>query len=512
MNPSIATLVYVVGIACLFYLDRDKSVRTSRALWLPVIWVWIIGSRPVSFWIGGDLPGNDAAIQALELNGSAPDRIVFQILVVAGMIVIAHRAMRARVLLRNSLPILAYFFYCLVSILWSDFPGVAAKRWIKAVGDLVMVLIVVTDKEPIAALKRFFSRTGFILLPISLLFIKFFPALGRSYDQWIGTQFNVGVTTDKNLLGVITFVLSLGALWRILTLSQRGRVPGRARHLLAQGALLGFGVTLLRMANSATSLASFVVGAGLMLTTLLPLIRRRIAAVHALVLSLLFTAGLTMLLGGQGDVVHALGRDSTLTGRTDIWKDVIPMAPNALIGAGFESFWLGPRLEKMASDFQNLHVTEAHNGYIEVYLQLGLVGLFFIALVVINGYLRSVTTFRRDPILGGILLAIILTGSIYNITEAGFRMMDPMWVFFLLAVVASGGITSGVVAESTTSDAVTERPVRGLATEKWVAARARVRSFRTLLTLNVSFIRSTRATGYALNRSSASLRCQNDLV
>ena len=42
-----------------------------------------------------------------------------------------------------------------------------------------MILIVVTDEQPVAALPPF-SRPGFILLPLSLLFIKYYPNLGRS--------------------------------------------------------------------------------------------------------------------------------------------------------------------------------------------------------------------------------------------------------------------------------------------------------------------------------------------
>src|SRR5262245_2525644 len=60
MNPSLASLVYAVGIAGLFYLDRDKSDRTSRALWIPVIWFWITGSRAVSLWLNGGIASADS--------------------------------------------------------------------------------------------------------------------------------------------------------------------------------------------------------------------------------------------------------------------------------------------------------------------------------------------------------------------------------------------------------------------------------------------------------------------
>jgi exopolysaccharide production protein ExoQ len=439
MAPSVALLLYCIGIAGLFYLDRDKSIRTSRALWLPVIWLWIIGSRPISAWMGSS-PENDAALQAVQLEGTPTDRLIFLILVAAGIIVIVRRAKQTRDLLVTIWPILIFFSYCLVSVFWSDFPDVAAKRWIKATGDLVMVIIVVTDAQPLAALKRFFSRTGFILLPASLLLIKYFPDLGRSYDPWFGHVSQTGVTPGKNALGVITLVLSLAAAWQVITLLRYPKMPCRRRHLLAQGTLLAFGVALLTTANSATSLACFIVGTALMLATGLRVIRRRPGNVHALMLALCITAGLVMILGGEKTVVQTLGRNTTLTGRTDIWKLVLPMAPNFFGGAGFESFWIGPRLEKVWDALPNLHVNEAHDGYLEVYLNVGAVGLSLIVLVFIHGYRRCVATFRSNPTLGSLLLAYLMVAVLYNVTEAGFRMLNPMWTFLLLAIVASGGI------------------------------------------------------------------------
>lgn len=445
MPPEIATLVFAAGIFGLFALDRDRTVRTSKALWLPVIWILIVGSRPISAWLG-IAPSTVTARQTLE--GSSLDALVFAILLTAGIIVLIRRCSRTSVLLRENWVILLYFSYCLVSVIWSDFPFVAFKHWTKAIGDLAMVLIVITDSQLLAALKRFFSRTGFILLPASLLLIKYFPDLGRAYDPWFGHMSETGVTLGKNALGVITLVLSLAAVWQVLTLLRAGKTPGRGRHLLAQGVLLAFGVTLLSGANSATPLVCFVVGTGLMLTTNLLIVRRQPAAVHALMLGLLLTAGFGLLLGAEKAAVDALGRDTTLTGRTDIWNLVLPMAPDELIGAGFESFWLGPRLEKLWAALPNLYINEAHNGYIEVYLNLGWVGIGLIALLLINSYRRCVTTFRHDPALGSLLLAYVVAAALYSITEAGFRMLNPIWTFLLLAAIASGGVASGRIHKS----------------------------------------------------------------
>ena len=457
MNPSIASLVYACGIAGLFYLDRDKSVRTSKALWLPVVYLWIIGSRPISAWLGIS-PAYGTNVQ---LEGSPIDATFFAVLMVAAISVLAYRGRRIAAFITTKFPapIFIYFLYCLVSVCWSDYPGPALKKWIKAIGDLMMILIVLTDEQPVAALRRLFSRAGFILLPASVLFIKYYPNLGRSYEEWSGMQMANGVTPDKNVLGVVTFVLSLGAVWRVIGLFQSDKnLPDRRRHLLAQGALLAIGIWLLMIANSVTSSVSFALGAGLLLATSLRFLRRNPAALHVLVLLLALSAGLLMLLGGGASAARALGRSATLTGRTDIWGAVIPMVPNRLVGAGFESFWLNPSVhDRLAALFPGLPLNEAHNGYIDAYLNLGFLGLGLIALILVDGYRRSVKAFRREPALGGLLLAFTLAATIYNFTEAGFRMMNPNWIFFLLAVIEASYIAGATVGASPPSDAPSYR-------------------------------------------------------
>src|SRR5208282_5793161 len=111
------------------------------------------------------------------------------------------RARRTRNLLLANWPILLYFAFCLISVLWSYHPDIALKRWVKAIGDLAMVLVIVTEPEIRDALTCVFSRVGFLLFPTSILLIKYYGFLGRSYDP-DGGQMNTGVTTNKNLLGV----------------------------------------------------------------------------------------------------------------------------------------------------------------------------------------------------------------------------------------------------------------------------------------------------------------------
>jgi exopolysaccharide production protein ExoQ len=440
MNPSVATLVYALGILGLFYLNSDKSAHTSRALWIPVIWFWILGSRAVSAWLGG---AHDATIDVMQMDGSPTDAVVYGVLLATGLAVLARRGHRSLALLKANWPIVLYFVFCLMSVVWSDFPDIAIKRWIKATGDVVMALVVVTDAQPVAALRRLFSRVGFVLIPSSVLLIKYYPDLGHAYNPWTGENYITGVTTHKNLLGVTTYILSLGAFWQVLRLWRESSLPARSRQLVAQCTILGLGVWTVFTANSATSESCLMVGAFLLLVTGSRRIRGRPAVLHALILTLILLGVLIKITGADAAVVHALGRQPDLTGRaSEVWPVLIHLAPNALLGAGFEGFWLGPRLlevwEKLTP---GLHINEAHNGYLEVYLNLGAIGVALIFLILVHGYRRSVAACQFDPDSGSLMLAYVLTAVMYSYTEAGFRMLFYQWSFLILAIMGASRIS-----------------------------------------------------------------------
>jgi exopolysaccharide production protein ExoQ len=439
----IAFLICSTGIAGLFFLDRDSSTHNSKALWLPVMWLGIAGSRPVSSWFG---TGSGGGIGS-TLDGSPLDAAVFAVLVVAGLIVLFRRRGSTPALLKASAPIVIFLTYCLMSVAWSPFPEPAFKRWTKAVGDLVMVLVILTDGQPIAALRRLYSRLGFVLFPTSILLIRY-TDLGRGYDP-DGNPMNTGVTTNKNTLGLIVFTVALGALWNARALLLDKEAPNRGRRLVAQGTLLAFGLVLLEMAHSATSAACFVLGGGLMLATSLRVIRSRPSRVRSLCLMIVLVGGLSMLFGGGALVSDALGRGNKMSGRTDIWSAVLQVPVNPIIGTGFESFWNAHSLEVarilVLKGFLNMpDLVSAHNGYLEAYLDLGLVGAFLIVLVLISGYRNASKAFQHNPEFASLMLAYITTSTFYNITEAGFRLLTPSWIFLLLAVVSVRGLARGL--------------------------------------------------------------------
>ena len=142
------------------------------------------------------------------------------------------------------------------------------------------------------------------------------------------------------------------------------------------------------------------------------------------------------------------------------------------LGAGFESFWLGNRLDHLWSIFL-WQPNEAHNGYLEVYLNLGWAGVTLLLVLLGTGYRHLVAVYRRDRMAGSMRLAYFAAAMAYSFAEAGFRMLDPMWIFLLLAIIAVPGTAARQEAELPLDASQEFVPVELLSDDEVVYERVR---------------------------------------
>lgn len=431
MPEPLAILVYLTGVAWLFRRDFRERPNVTGALWLPFFWIFISGSRFTSQWLA--VFGLNVGGVSVE-EGSPVDAAVFFVLIVGGVYVLHRRRVSAAEFVRQNRWVSIYLCYCLLACLWSDFSFVAFKRWTKLFGQPVMVLILLTEPDPMESLTRLLKRLAYLVIPLSILLVKYFPQWGRTFDVWSGFPTNCGITTGKNSLGCDCFILGLFFVWHFLRVRRRKKGAARRNELALCLVFLALVIWLLTLAHSATSLATLVLAVAIL--SFLGLKGLNLRRVGAYVTGGLVVCVLAeMLLGVHNYVIAALGRDSTLTDRTYIWQILLNWDLNPVFGVGFESFWLGRRVEKFAELFHGIPINEAHNGYLETYIQLGLLGLFFTLAMLLATYFKALRALLTDFDFGRFRLAYLAAFMVYNWTEAGFRThVFPFFMFFLIAI------------------------------------------------------------------------------
>jgi O-antigen ligase len=298
-----------------------------------------------------------------------------------------------------------------------------------------MVLVILTDPNPGAALQRVLCRIGFVLLPVSILLIRYFPLYGRAYAPWNGEVMWTGVTAFKNGLGQTCLIYGLGTIWCFLVTWRTSDRRQRNRRLFAQAICVVTAIYLLWISDSKTSLACFVLAGGLMVAVSFSAFARRPGILHCMMLLTIAVPFAVLFLGvGQG-ALETMGRDPTLTGRTDIWQVVLRHVENPVVGSGYENFWLGARRERLGREI-GVFFNQSHNGYLETYLNLGWVGVALLGSIIIAGYRKIVGRIRADPDSYSLRLAYFAVAIIYNFTEGAIEMMCSVWIAFLLATIA----------------------------------------------------------------------------
>ena len=334
--------------------------------------------------------------------------------------------------------IVLYLLYCLVSVTWTDEPAILLKRWVKDLGHPIMALVILSERKPYEAIGVVLRRLAFVMLPLSVVFIKYFPELGRWYRYMgDGAETFTGVGLQKNDLGLICLITGIYVAWEVAAEARRSlpRVYSAVQDswLSSWAPMLAW---LMYKSNSQTSLVCLVVAVLLLLLGRPRFVARRPDAFFAALFCTVAVIGLLdQALGLKEFVLGLLGRRPDLTDRTDIWRILLGFNTNPFVGVGFMSFWTGARLEevwRLLAAQINERVNQAHNGYLEQYLNLGYIGVAFIVVIMLSGLLKIRRQLRVDPAAGMLRLCFIVVAALYNYTEASFYGLNNMWIILLL--------------------------------------------------------------------------------
>jgi O-antigen ligase len=410
------------------YIDaRAGSIWAEATTWPALLMTLFIT-------VGGGIKLHYApmAFGLTSMGGDSTKQLAAKFAGLLGMLLLMST--RARGIL--SVCLNARFFlvlpvFAFASVFWSQSPS---QTLMQASALLLTTLfaIYLYVRFPGDELISFLTVAAAIALLGCAFAVAFFPSIGIDsfqQDAWRG------VFSQKNNCAVICVCFLVVGLHY------------RARHLaglVLRGTVLFLALLFIVMSASRTgwliTIFAFGVTFGLRLIQRMPW---RDRLLFLMVLSI--PTGIAILLLAQhfDAFLNLIGKDPTMTQRTVIWLTVlIPIVKHPFLGYGYSAFWLGLTGESANTIFvTGWAENQAQSGYLDVMLQLGLLGL--VPLVWMLG--RGLTQAARalNPLntaaiqLATVLLLVLI---VENFGESGFlEPINPRWFYSLLALLILEG-------------------------------------------------------------------------
>lgn len=325
----------------------------------------------------------------------------------------------------------------LASVLWSDAPALTLRRGAATLGTTLFGMYLATRYSLKEQLHLMAWACG-IAAVSSLFFTLAFPAYGISAA--LGGAWR-GVFLHKNPFGIVMATSTL--VFLLIAMNSY-----KYRYLMWAGC--GLSISLLVLSTAKTSLVLL-----LTILVLLPLYRALrwnfswmmlffIAAV------IVFGCLAILLVSNLETIVVGLGKDMTLTGRTEIWAAVLDMIrERPWLGYGYSGFWLG---YEGASAYvwrvTGWPVPYAHNGFLDLWLDLGLLGVLLYLLSFVTSCFRAINLIRWTKTSSGFWPIILLTFSfLSNLSESTILKPNNIYWALYVAVTLSTSIWSAKDSE-----------------------------------------------------------------
>jgi exopolysaccharide production protein ExoQ len=364
---------------------------------------------------------------AIPLDSGSLTDSIFSLLYLILAILVALRPGRVVKVAVSQPWVLALLGVAAASTTWSTVPDDTMRRSIAIIATSVFGWYVISRYGVRGFLQMLAISLG-VTVFLSIVYGVLRPGLvsvAQDGGAWRGVYENKNVFARAMVLSSITFLLL-------------GIDPGARRWLVWAGAALSIAMVLL--SRSGTGLVVLILLVVLLKFSSSLRLRFRVL-VPVLIICGLLAVGGVIWLGIHADVVAGgMGKDTTLTGRTDLWSMALAMIERRpWLGYGYGGFWRGAVGESgylwLAVGWEPPH---SHNGFLDLALDLGIVGLLAFLLALLSALYRATLrarSARSAEAVGPLVLLVFLI--LYNLTESAIlKHNDIFWVIF---VVASAG-------------------------------------------------------------------------
>jgi exopolysaccharide production protein ExoQ len=283
-----------------------------------------------------------------------------------------RRVLRAA---RIAWPLLALAGLACLSTAWSVEPMVTFRRSVSLLAATI-VSIYLGERYSIKAFARLLAQAFCLMIALVLVVYSVAPEYVIDQSAYGGAW--RGLSAYKNAFGEH---MAIAVLLLVLVRFQRF---GWLRYVF-----LPMAAGFLLLSRSATAVVCGVLGVAAV--PLWRLMRSKQGRLVYPLAIMMFSLGMYCVLAFPEALFQILGRDTTLTGRTRLWGILLPvMANHPILGYGYDAFWAGlkPEVLSVWIDSERL-VPAADNGYIELFLSLGALGVCVFLYVFVIAFRRA---------------------------------------------------------------------------------------------------------------------------
>jgi len=418
-------------------------VETSRG-WLPAALGWLLlvmMTVPDNFdYVTkfGDVP----------TEGSAMSRILWLTLIFGGAACVLSRAGMAWLLVRSINPFLLLFaVLAAMSVIWSIAPEVTARRCIRIAAMILVAMAIMLPGWRPGRFQEIVRPAITALLLGSIIFGVMYPQLAIHQEkspELLGAWH--GLANHKNSFGAMSCIGVV--LWANAFF---------AREVNRVHALIGtaIAVTALVLSRSTTSVVNtvFCVTLLLMMQKMPRGLRRYLpwfVSLFVLALVLYSLVSLRLLPGADlllRPIAHMAGKDTSFTGRTDIWAVMTEhISYHPIFGTGYGAYWVGPLLNSesyLMVQRLMFYPASAHNGYLDVTNDLGFVGLACLIGFLIVYVRQTVQLSKFNHGQAALFLALFLQQAVTNLSES--HWFSVLSIGFVISTMCTVALARGIL-------------------------------------------------------------------
>ncbi|MBW4675452.1 MAG: O-antigen ligase family protein [Desmonostoc geniculatum HA4340-LM1] len=319
------------------------------------------------------------------------------------------------------------FILAAISIIWSADASATLKSSFSLISSSLFGMYF-ASRYSLKQQLQLVAWTFGIIIILSIIFAIVLPQYGIQADP--GSSKWRGVFTHKNGLGARMVTSSI--VFFILGYQNRGH---RQRWLLWLG--FSFSILLLLLSSSTSSLIILLIMIVLFFAFQVSRWSYQLM-VPTLIIMTTISQILYFWLSNSADaLLTGIGKDPTLTGRTDLWPLVMDMIwKRPWLGYGFGAFWQGWDGESayiwLNSGWLPSH---AHSGYLTICLDLGFLGLGLFFLGFWRSYLQGVRWVRISKTASDIWPVIHMTYIVSaSFTESALLESNSFnWILYVAA-------------------------------------------------------------------------------